>query len=142
MAEKIFVKRNRLGGFIPADARSEEAIKQLPFDTWITAQISQPRNGKHHAKYWSLLSKVYQNQSYFATVDDLHLCIKVATGHSTTYQLKDGRLVHCPTSISFAKMDQREFEKYYDKVLGFIAEQVIPGIKKEELKAELEGYDE
>lgn len=140
MAEKIFVKRNMLGGLVPADARSEEVIKSLPHGKWLNAQISQPRNVKHHAKYWALLNKVFENQDHFKTVEHLHNCIKVATGHSVTYQLKNGKQVHCPTSISFAKMNQQEFENYYTGVVQFITTEVIPGLDSRELERGMEGF--
>jgi hypothetical protein len=140
MAEKIFVKRNLFGALVPADARSEEVIKSLPFEKWLTAQISQPRNVKHNAKYWTLLSKVFANQEHFKSVDDLHTCIKVATGYSVTYQLKNGKKVVCPASISFAKMSQQDFNKFYEEVVQFITTEVIPGLNSRDLEREIEGF--
>jgi hypothetical protein len=47
-------------------------------------------------------------------------------------------LVAIPKSIAFHKMDQTEFEAFYDRCIDKIARHFLPGVKSEDLRREVE----
>ncbi|WP_025899090.1 DUF1367 family protein [Sneathiella glossodoripedis] len=136
---KIFLKKD-LGILRPADSIAEEYIQGIGFGKLLECAITQPRNIKHHRRYWSMVGLIFKNQRYFQTKEDLHNAIKIKTGYSTVYQFKDGTYWHSPGSIKFRSMDQVAFEIFENKAVNFITSEVVPGLSSELLKAELEGY--
>lgn len=136
MATDIFLKR-RLGGLFPADAMSEAALLDMPANATVKARITVPRNIQHHRKFFALLQAVLPHQETYATLDALTAAMKVATGHGETVKLPDGRLVLVPGSISFAKMDQKAFEAFYDRAVDIILTRILPGIDRADIEAQV-----
>ena len=64
--------------------------------------------------------------------------LKVACGICQTFVLKNGEKVYIPGSISFAKMQQPEFDAYYSNAIEVVCKHFLPGVKSEDLKAEIE----
>lgn len=83
-------------------------------------QITKPRNYKFHKKYWALLNMCYDNQQLFDHIDDLRRELTIAAGYFDTYHGLDGGLVKQARSISFAEMDEFEFEGLYEKTKDVI----------------------
>ncbi|MCR9214801.1 MAG: DUF1367 family protein [Proteobacteria bacterium] len=139
MASEIFLRKNRFNKLEPTDRRSEEAMESLPTQHTLRAVISQPRNVKHHKKFFALLGIVLENQDHFQTTDELLYAIKLRLGYVKPIQIR-GEIGYMPKSISFAKMDQRQFTEFYERVLDFIVQDVIPGMDAADLERELEGF--
>ena len=140
MAETIFIKKTALGAIVATERRSEDVISDWPVNTCLKAVVTKPRNIKHHAKYWAMLGKIFDNQKYFANIDDLHNAVKIKAGYSTVYQFKNGTYWHSLKSISFSKMSQQDFEQFYTRALDFISSEVVPGITSDEIRKEIEGF--
>lgn len=132
MAQTIFLKR-RLGTLSPADRIAENAIADLPDDKWIKAVLTVPRNVEHHRKFFALLQAVFPHQRVYPTLDGLTAAIKCATGHGDTVKLPDGRIVLVPKSISFAKMDQKGFQEFYERAVDLILTRILPNVGREDL---------
>ena len=120
-----------------ADPISAEIIANIKLRETVTASIRRPRNPKHHRKLWALLSVVFENQTAFATIEDLLGAIKLATGLFDNGKTVDGIPYVVPQSISFAAMDQNRFEQWYDKALDVILTKIVPGIAKSDLEARI-----
>ena len=127
-----------------ADPISAEIIANIKLRETVTASIRRPRNPKHHRKLWALLSVVFENQTAFATVEDLLNAIKLATGLFDTGKTVDGVPYVVPQSISFASMDQNRFEQWYEKALDVIMTKIVPLIDRRDLESRineiLDGY--
>ncbi len=136
---KIFLKKD-LGILRPADIMAEEYIQGIGYGKLLECGITQPRNIKHHQKYWVMVGLVFKNQSYFQAPEDLHNAIKIKTGYSTTYQFRDGTFWHSPGSINFKRMDQPTFTTFYDRATGFITSEVIPGLNSADLEREMGNF--
>lgn len=132
----IYLKRT-LKGLAPSNEQAEEAIQKIPVGKVVKAKISQPRNVRHHQKYWAMVGLIHKNQSYFATAEHLHQAIKARCGYSTKYQFKNGDTLTCSDSIAFGKMDQADFEIFYENAVGFVTSEVIPGLTNSDLRREL-----
>lgn len=137
MATEIYLRR-RMGALYPVSRGDEEAIQRVPEGKVLKASITQPRNVKHHRKFMALLNAVYPHQSAYATFDSFHAAVKVALGHGETVVLPDKRVMVVPKSISFAQMDQLQFDEFYTAAVELICAKVIPGINKPELEQQVE----
>ncbi|MFZ0270961.1 MAG: DUF1367 family protein [Acidobacteriaceae bacterium] len=127
-----------------ADSLSAETIAEIKPRETVTATIRRPRNPKHHRKLWALLSVVFENQTGFATKDDLLGAIKIATGLFDTGMTIDRIPYVIPKSISFTAMDQARFEQWYEKAIDVILTKILPLMNRNDLEIQihqiLDGY--
>lgn len=136
MAQDVLLIRegNRLGAY---DALSAEAISNINLHEIVTASIRRPRNEKHHRKLFALLKVVFENQSLFATTEELLGALKLATGLFDTGKTIEGVPYARPKSISFAAMDQHRFEQWYDKAVNVILTKILPNTDRTDLEAQV-----
>ena len=127
--------RKTLTGLEPADGAE---LPRMKLGEVAKVKITRPRNGKHHRKFFALMNLVYQNQTYYDTLDDLIYAVKVATGHRRVYEKPDGTKFMVPRSIAFHNMDQAAFDLFYQRVLDLVCTKIIPGLDDGALKAEIE----
>ncbi len=136
MAFEVYCKRegNHLGA---VDAISAEAIAGIKAHETVTVSIRRSRNGKHHRKLFALLKIVFDNQTAFATTEQLLDALKLATGLFDIGKTVDGIPFTSPRSISFASMCQSEFEQWYDKAVEVILTKILPGVNRADLEAQV-----
>jgi hypothetical protein len=132
-----FLMRKALGCLRPEDAAGEEAMRAYAIDDVMMVEIRKPRNIRHHQLYWVLLGKVFENQERYPSIEQLHGAVKVAAGIRQEFTLPSGQVGWIPGSIAFHKMEQIEFNEFYDKVCDLIAAHFLPGVTSEELKREV-----
>lgn len=110
-----------------------------------------PRNGKFHRKFFALLDvgyeawdpdrkhKSYKGMAVEKNREQFREDITIAAGYyAQTFDLK-GRMVIRAKSISFAKMDDVEFENLYQAVVTVLLREVCTTYKN---RAELDGVVE
>ena len=145
MADVILMRRT-LTGLRAVDALGEEAIESIPLGEVVKAEITRPRNVRHHRKFFALLNVIYPHQQLYATRNSFRAAMTCALGFGETVKLPDGRTIIVPGSISFAKMDQTAFEQFYDRALTLITERILPGIDRadvtEQVNSVLAGHSE
>lgn len=136
MAMEILLVRegSKLGA---ADPISAEAIAGLKFGEALTAKIQRPRNPKHHRKLFALLKVVFDNQTTYATTEQLLEALKLATGLFETGLTVDRMPYVRPLSISFASMDQHSFNEFYDRAVDVILTKVLPNTDKADLEKQV-----
>ena len=139
MAETVYVKLNQYGKLAATDPMSEELLRGFAGKE-IKAVLTVPRNLKHHKKYFALLALVFKTQEHFKNPEHMRKAIQHHLGFYEIITLKNGQEIHAPTSINFAKMDQTEFEALFNRVLDFVAKEIIPGCDKADLVRELEEF--
>ena len=128
--------RKDFGCLRAADARAEQFMGRVKFGDVVLLEARRPRNVAHHRKFFAMLQKVFENQLHYKDVEEILVAFKFAIGH--TKKIKTARgIIEVPLSISFAAMDQDQFNEFYDKAVDFVCAEVIPGLKKEELAKEL-----
>lgn len=89
----------------------------------LLVRLRQPRNIKHHRKYWALVRAACGASGLWHGNNDLcHLWLKHQTGHVDLIRLADGTEIQIPKSINFASMGQREFSTYYDRAIFALSE--------------------
>lgn len=82
------------------------------------------RNPAHHRKFFALLQAAYGAQDKHKNLTSLLVELKVRAGWYDEHITADGKLVYVPKSISWARMDQETFDKFYGEAITALAEMV------------------
>lgn len=101
----------------PFGAESGSAMGKIPFGKVVHVEVKQPRNSKHSRLYWTLCARMAD--ALGCDREDISHILKVRTGHVRQIRTKRG-VEEVPQSISFAKMDQEAFAKFFDKCVHVI----------------------
>ena len=140
MADELYMRKSLQGALVPADRFTQEKLDRLKSNHRYRVDVRRPRNIRHSAKYHALVHTVFENQEMYDDIDDLKAALKVKTGWAKEVLVTDAEgneyQVRVPKSIKFAKMDQFQFEQFYDKALTVICRDIIPGMDRDELEAE------
>lgn len=132
---QIMVKR--LGAFRPTDDEGTEAMRKIPDESLVRVSWTRPRNIKFHCKFFAMLKIILDNQTHYQSMDELLNVCKLRIGHITIIQTPQGE-ERWPASISFANMDEMEFSEFYDRAVDWTLREVIPGLQRQYLDAEVE----
>lgn len=128
--------RKHISGLCPKGTEAEEMLRKIKLGDLVTVDVKRPRNIAHHAKFFAMLQMILENQEHYTSVDDILTAFKFAIGHTRKIKTRAG-MIEIPESISFAKMDQPAFDKFYSRALDFVVAEVIPGMDKTDLEREL-----
>lgn len=121
----------------PGDEHGEGVLASIPHGAWVRAQITRPRNLQHHRKFFALCQLIAANTDKVQDVDDLVFRLKIATGHCRRHVTADGVVLYEPLSISFASMDQTEFDAFYARCLNIICAHIIPELDRADVEREV-----
>ncbi len=121
----------------PADEGAAELMRSIRLGECVSVEVKRPRNIQHHRLFFALLNLVFENQEHFKTVDELRFALCIAIGHADPVVTRSGTHMK-PRSISFGKMDQAEFNTFFDRAVNFICTEVLPGMDSEALRNEVE----
>ena len=116
---KILCKKNN-GAFYPAyDSDYQKACK-VKEGEMIEIEFKRPRNYKFHKKFFSLLNLGFNSsKSKIENFDDYREWALMRSGFVREVKTPRG-VFHRATSISFANMDDDEFQEVYKAVLQFV----------------------
>ncbi len=101
----------------PYGAESASVFSKLAFGKVVQVEVKQPRNAKHLRLYWTLCHRI--GDAIGVEAEDLSDVLKLRTGHVRVIKTKHGTET-LPASISFAKMSQEEFSKFYERCITLI----------------------
>ena len=102
---------------LPAHANDEEAFESLKLSNMYKCDIRRARNPDHHRKGFALIKLIFDSQEKYRTIEDLLVELKLQTGWYREHIRANGELIYVPKSISFADMDQLEFEAFYETLI-------------------------
>jgi hypothetical protein len=119
----------------PIDERSFEELRKIKDGRTFICEIKRPRNLKHHRKYWALINLISDNLDG-VTPEGLSSAVKMMIGHVVTVQFGD-KVIPYPDSISFDKMNQDQFNDFYERAVKAICEFVIPVLTEESVRNEI-----
>lgn len=123
-----------------ADPVSYESLQAISRGEYVVADIKRARNPKHHRKMFALLKIVLDNQDKYKTIEDVLNAVKIGIGHCTwgTVWLRGVPVqVAIPKSISFANCSQTKFDAFYTAAVDYVVSEVIVGLDKAALEAEI-----
>ncbi len=133
----LYLVKTNNGTFIPAYDSDHEAAKKIKSGEMVKGSITRPRNVGFHKKFFALLNLGFQNQEQYEDFESFRAVVIMKAGFYTKIATDRGA-VYLPKSISFAKMDETEFEQVYDKVLDVII--AVIGVTKEDVEIEIVNF--
>lgn len=117
---KISLVKTLSGVFKLAFDSDFENAKKIPINEPFEIEYKKRRNYKFHKKFFALINMVYQNQERYNNIDELREHLTIASGYfNVSYDL-DGVEQKKVKSISFASMDEIEFNEFYNAVIDTI----------------------
>lgn len=134
---KIYLIKRSDGVFIPAYDSDHENSKKIHAGEMVSCEITRPRNIEFHKKFFALLNMGFDNQEFYDNFEDFRAVMILKAGFYHTIKTDKG-IVYMPKSISFAKMDELEFEELYDKMIDVLIKELK--ITEEVLLDEIIGY--
>lgn len=127
------------GSFKLAYDSDYEKAKKIPLNEPFEVSYTKKRNAKFHRKFFALLSLCYQNQETYNNFEHLRKELIICAGHyDLIFDLDSGTQKKEAQSISFAKLDETEFNKLYTDVLNVICDKFL--FDKEEVLNEVAQY--
>lgn len=129
---KIYLQR-RGDALIPLSVADHESLKRIRDGEIIHVEYKKPRNPLFHNKFMSLVRTVYENNDQYASIDALLNVFKVELGYYDTMQWRSME-IRIPRSISFAQMDELEFQDFYDKAVTMALHRFLPTVTKDQLE--------
>jgi hypothetical protein len=129
---KIYLTRQG-DTFKPLSENDFDNLKRIKEGAIIYVDYKKPRNPLFHNKFMSMIRVVYNNQERYPTFEGVLNVFKVELGHCDTFEY-DSHEVKIPRSISFAAMDELEFNKFYDQAVTFALSHFLPTTSRHELE--------
>ena len=130
-----------LNGLSASDDASRTALRKIKHGSTVVADIRRPRNVKFHRKFFAMMNLVWESAGDWPSVEHLLDDVKVAIGHCEKRQFVNRNTGETyeytrPKSISFANMNDDEFEKFYERALVALCD-LAGGIEAEYLRNEV-----
>jgi len=133
-------------GLVPLDDADWQLKKQLRLGSDVRVQVTMPRNIKFHRKFFALLNitldnlpETIQNAQCIFSVEALLAALKIDMGYYDIFKV-NGHHVAKLRSISFAKMDETQFEHFYDLAVTDILNNYLKGTDRNYLLQEVEQF--
>lgn len=134
-------------GFVPLYDSDLELKKKLKEGTTVKCKISNPRNYEFHKKFFALVRLTFENLPLYLAErwrirneDDMLRHFKRDLGYFTSFRNERNEIEIEYLSISFAAMEQYEFERFYNNCIDLVLTKYIQGIDKTELIEEIENF--
>lgn len=131
-------------GLVPLDDMDWEQKKQLRLGSDVRVHITMPRNLRFHKKFMALLRLTLDNlpediqqSMHIYSIEAMLAAVKIDLGYYDTVQVSGGNVVKL-RSISFARMDEAAFERFYDLAVTDILNNYLQGADRNLLLQEVE----
>lgn len=131
----IYLTKTQTGALVPADSESAEYLKKHKVGQVFKAGITRARNAKFHRKFFALLDygfdtwepveAVYRGQIAQKNCKRFREDITILAGYFETCVRLDGSVRLQAKSISFANMDEDEFESLYSAVIDVLLKRIF-----------------
>jgi hypothetical protein len=137
------------GTLAPADQETQEAVAKLKLGQAMHGKFSRVRNYKFLQKFMTLVrfgfdrwsdsvpQRTHRGQPVQANLDRFREEVTILAGHYDTVFSINGEMRLRAKSISFANMEEDEFEKVYSGVIDVLLQKVLSHTRmtEEELRA-------
>jgi hypothetical protein len=140
-------------GFVPADQESADAMESMKWGKEYRAEITQPRNLGYHRKFMALISVAFEawepavNEYKGVTIkknrDRFRKDLMIMAGFGYPVVNLKGDVRYEAKSMSFANMQQDEFEALYSRVVDVVLQKVLAHYTRDDLDrvvAEILGF--
>lgn len=134
----------------PYDSQTEAWLSAKPDGVYVEADITAPRNARFHRKFFALLNVAYEFWEPVATetkwgipeknYDRFRADLTILAGYYKQSIRMDGTVITEPKSISFANMNEEEFQLYYSKCVDVILKHVLVGWTIEQIDQQVGSF--
>lgn len=138
MAELHVIKQPG-GMLVPANQSDVDTLQKVHNGTLLFGEFKQPRNPLFHRKYFALLNFAYDYWTPPAleyrgikaekNFERFRHELAVLAGHYTVTADLKGNVKLEPKSISFASMDETEFQKLYKATFDILWQYVLSKVR-------------
>ena len=142
---KITLIKRIDGVLSPASEQDIAYIESLKCGQGVTAEIKRTRNVQFHRKLFALLnyaydswepeSQEYKGQLVQKNFDRFRADITIMAGFYTSAVNLNGDVRLTPKSISFANMEQQDFDQLYNSIITVILSKVLCNYTRNDLDA-------
>lgn len=148
MPTELTLSKTAGGTLAPADPQAVEYLSKLKIGQIVRAEVTRPRNYRFHKKLFALLNfafdtweptaKEYKGQPVQKNFEQFRRDVTILAGYyESSYNLK-GEVRLTPKSISFASMDEDEFQALYSSVISVILSKILTKYTREDLDTVVE----
>ncbi len=134
-------------GLVPLYDSDLEARKRLRAGSVVKCKVSNPRNYEFHKKFFALVRLTFDNlparlAEYWNVNNegDMLRRFKRDLGYFSSSYNENGEKEIEYGSISFAAMEQHEFERFYNQCVDLVLYKYIKGLDKQDLITEIEKF--
>ena len=134
---KLFLVKTT-SGFLPFDDEDKAITDKFSEGEICEVEIRKARNWKNHKRFFAMVKLIFENQDKYQTIDELLIELKLIAGHYKVHVTNKGNPQYIPKSISFEKMDEVEFQEFFDHVIDAALSKKLIRITREEFLEELQ----
>lgn len=134
-------------GLVPLYDSDHDLKQRLRVGSTVRCRVSLPRNYRFHKKFFALVRLTFDNLPLplverwnVRSEADMLRRFKRDLGYFSSTVNEAGEREIEYRSISFAAMDEQEFERFYDDCVNLVLYQYIPGINRQDLLEEVEQF--
>ena len=134
-------------GLVPLHDSDLDLKKRLRVGSVVRCKVSNPRNYEHHKKFFALVRLTFDNLPLplvekwnIRNEYDMLRRFKRDLGYFTNTINEYGEHEIEYLAISFAAMEQHEFEQFYNQCIDLVLFKYIKGIDKQDLITEIENF--
>ena len=123
-------------GLLPVYDSDLENYCKIALNEEIEIEYTKKRNLKFHKKYFALLKLAFENQQDYRNLNDMRRDITITSGYyDEVINKMTGEIYKVAKSISFANMENTEFNDLYEKTKDTISKWL--GIDNETIDVEI-----
>lgn len=137
--------------FEPADEATVQAMAGLKTAEVYRCEVKRPRNYRFHKKFFALLNFAFENWDCRPEINrygqieknfkQFRKDITIKSGYYEQHFRIDGSFRVVAKSISFASMEEDEFNKLYNAACNVILRMVLKSYSREDLDRVLVEYE-
>lgn len=134
-------------GLVPLYDSDLDLKRKLKVGSTVRCRVTNPRNYRFHKKFFALVRLTFDNLPAplaelwdIRSTDDMLRRFKRDLGCFRSFTAHDGVTEIEYRSISFAAMEQHEFERFYDDCVNLVLTRYIRGLDKKDIEEEIERF--
>lgn len=132
-----FVLTRRGDALVPVDEEDREVVSRLREGEPLRVDIKARRNVRQHRLYWALVRLLQKNTDLWGSEEAASDSLKLAAGHvDQVMNPLTGEIQLKPRSIAFEKMEQAQFNRFFNRVLYIVSERLL-GVANDELRGQV-----
>lgn len=145
---EIFLSKTVNGVLAPLNEFEAEKLKRFKQGAMIRAEVKTVRNNRFHRKFFALIQlgfdawepevKEFKGFEIQKDMDHFREDVTIAAGHYVVTSNLHGAVRLRAKSISFAKMEQPDFEKLYSSVANVLLQRVLTKYTRADLDQVIE----